>query len=71
MALYLVRHYIRSIHGLYVATTLREFLFTASRTVNPLAYTGLGGVQDTLTLAIRSATGTGTAYGSFTWIEEY
>lgn len=39
--------------------------------VNPLVYTGLGSVQDTLTLAVQTLTGTGTANGSITWIEEY
>lgn len=39
--------------------------------VNPLVYTGLNSVQDTLTLGIRTLTGAGTANGSITWAEEY
>lgn len=37
----------------------------------PLVYSGLGSVQDTLTIAVRSVTGTGSAYAALTWDEEY
>lgn len=39
--------------------------------VNPLVYSGLNSVQDTVTLAVRTLTGTGTANGAITWAEEY
>lgn len=43
----------------------------AFSSVQPLVYTGLNSVQDIVTLAARTVTSTGSAYGSIQWIEEY
>ncbi len=43
----------------------------AFSSVQPLVYTALGSVQDTICLAVRSVTSTGTAYGAIQWIEEF
>lgn len=39
--------------------------------VAPLVYTGLNSTQDILTVAVQTLTGSGTANGAVTWIEEY
>lgn len=38
---------------------------------NPLVYTSLNNTQETLTLAVRTVTGSGSAYGNITWREAY
>ena len=38
---------------------------------NPIVYTSLNNTQETLTLAIRTVSGTGSAHGSITWQEQY
>lgn len=39
--------------------------------VAPLVYTGLNSTQDILTVAVQTLTGSGTANGAITWVEEY
>lgn len=38
---------------------------------NPLVYTSLNNVQETLTIAARTVTGAGTAFGKWSWQERY
>lgn len=37
----------------------------------PIVYTSLNNTQETITIAVRTVTGTGSAYGNISWQEEY